>query len=164
MKRLSRHTVVVIVVALLSCVGGLSLAVVAFGQSGSDLDATVPLGDYTATTPATGTQQTTTAPLSGYGPSTTPTTPAQTTSTPSKGQSGPSSTSGGSHPSSSSSTHHASTATSSGGQPSRATRQGPTHLAFTGGEPMIVGAAGMALMLAGLGLQLRRRRRSQFRA
>src|SRR3954471_24437976 len=70
MKRLSRHTVVVLLVLLVSSIGGMSLAVVAFGQSGADPDATVPLGDYTATTPSTST-----APLSGYGnTSTTPST------------------------------------------------------------------------------------------
>jgi LPXTG-motif cell wall-anchored protein len=41
------------------------------------------------------------------------------------------------------------------------TRAGPTRLAFTGGEPIMLGAAGAALMLAGLGLHLRRRRGTQ---
>jgi hypothetical protein len=158
MKRLSRHTVVVIVVALLACVGGMALSVVAFGQAGGDPDATVPLGDYTATTP------TTTTPLSGYttttptNPATTPvtTTPAETT--PTSGQS----TTGTSNPTSSSgpssTTGHQPVPSSSPSVPSRVTRRGPTRLAFTGGEPLIIGGAGLAVMLAGLTLQARRRR------
>jgi hypothetical protein len=158
MKRLSRHTVVVIVVALLSCVGGMSLAVVAFGQSTGNPDAGVPAGDFTGTTPAptsgyTSTVPTTTTPLSTY-TSTTPTTttPAQTTPTETTtGQSGSGHKDVGSGGS------------SSGGSPtpsvpSRATRPGPTHLAFTGGEPLLIGGAGVALMLGGLTLQARRRR------
>ena len=143
MKRLSRHTVVVLVVALLSCVGGMALAVVAFGQSGGNPDATVPLGDYTGTTPAA------TAPLSGY-TTTTPTVPTATSTsgsvtTPSKITKKPQSASGDKSP-------------YNGPAPSRVTRPGPTHLAFTGGEPLIIAGAGVALMLAGLTLQARRRR------
>jgi hypothetical protein len=159
MKRVSRHTVVVLLVALLTCVGGMSVAVVAFGQSGGDPDATVPLGDYTGTTPSTST-----APLSSYTtttpqttttvvtPTTTVTSPAQT------GQSAPSTTNG----STPSRTHGSTRAPSGGGGglPSRATRSGPTHLAFTGGEPIFVGLGGAGLMLVGLALHRRRSARS----
>jgi hypothetical protein len=145
MKRLSRHTVVVLLVALLSSMGGMTLAVVAFGQSGADPDATVPAGDYTGTTPAT-------TPLSPYAttPTTTPTstTPTKTTAT---------------TPTTTHSTNperkHGSTTVphGSGNLPSRATRNGPTHLAFTGGEPIYVAFLGVALMLGGLMLHRRRR-------
>jgi hypothetical protein len=154
MKRLSRHTVVVFVVALLACAGGMGLSVVAFGQSAADLDASVPLGDYTGTTPAS------TAPLSGY-TTPTPTTPATTpaATTPGSGgtTTGSSTPATGTKPSTTSGNNSVPTA-SSGPAPSRATRPGPTNLAFTGGEPLIIGGAGVALMLAGLTLQARRRR------
>ncbi len=157
MKRMSRHTVVVLLVALGVCLAGLSLSVVAFGQSGGDPDATVPAGDYTGTTPST-------APLSPY-TQTTPqtvtttvtTTPAKTTET-DTGAGAPTSTNG----SKPSRTHGSrSVPNGSGSLPSssKATRSGPTHLAFTGGEPIVVGAAGMGLMLAGLALHRRRQRR-----
>lgn len=161
LKRLSRHTVVVLVIALLACIGGLSLAVVAFGQAGQNMDATVPLGDYTTTTPATA--PSTAPPLSGYTNTTATTPPSATTpSKPSSSSGSSTSTSGSGHtrPSHPVGTTRHSTSVG-GGQPSRATRPGPTHLAFTGGEPILIGSAGMALMLAGLGLQLRRRRRAQ---
>jgi hypothetical protein len=164
MKRLSRHTVVVIVVALLSSMGGMGLAVVAFGQDAQSADATVPLGDYTATTPATAT---TTTPLSSYTtttPSSTATVPAATTPKTATGQSSPTSTqqdAGGSKPTVPAGSKVPSSSTS---QPSRATRTGPTHLAFTGGEPIVFGTLGVALMLAGLGLHLRRRRAPNLRA
>jgi hypothetical protein len=157
MKRLSRHTVVVLAVALLSSLGGMGLAVVAFGQDTGNPDANVPTGDYTATTPATAPLSgytTTTTPTSGYTTSTPSTTPTTiTTSPPSGGGSTPSKGSTGKTPS-----HSQASVTASGSLPSRATRSGPTHLAFTGGEPIALGAAGAALMLAGLGLHLRRRR------
>jgi cytoskeletal protein RodZ len=163
MKRLSRHTVVVIVVALLSSFGGMGLAVVAFGQDAQSTDATVPLGDYTATTPATATS---TAPLSSYTTATTPTStatvPAATTPTTATGQSSPTSTqqsAGGTKPATT--TKAPSTNRS---QPSRVTRTGPTRLAFTGGEPIVFGTLGVALMLAGLGLHLRRRRAPHLQA
>jgi hypothetical protein len=147
MKRLSRHTVVVLLVALLSSVGGMTLAVVAFGQSGGDPDATVPAGDYTGTTPAPST-----APLSPYAttPATTPTTPAETT--PTDAQTNTTGTTGPER-------KHGRTNVPSGhGElPSRATRSGPTHLAFTGGEPLYVGFFGVALMAGGLMLHRRRR-------
>src|SRR3954469_22219278 len=75
MKRLSsRRAFAVLLILLTSSLAGLSLAVVAFGQSGgADPDATVPLGDYTGTTPAT-------APTSPYTTST-PTVQTQPTST-----------------------------------------------------------------------------------
>jgi hypothetical protein len=153
MKRLSRHTVVVLLVALGTCLGGLSLAVVAFGQSPSgDPDATVPLSDYststTPTSPYTTTQPKTTTTV------VTPTTPADT------GESAPVTTNG-TRPSRT----HGSRTTPNGGTtrtvPSTAkvTRPGPTHLAFTGGEPIFVGVAGAGLMLAGLALHRRRQRR-----
>jgi hypothetical protein len=156
MKRLSRHTVVALSVLLLSSVGGMSVAVVAFGQSGgADPDATVPLGDYTGTTPAPST-----APLSGY-TTTTPTvqtqpvTPASTTPT-ETGESSPTTTSG----TKPSRTHGSATVPNGGGGtvPSRATRSGPTHLAFTGGEPIVIGAFGVMLIAAGFLLHARRRR------
>jgi hypothetical protein len=150
MKRLSRHTVVVLFVLLLSSLGGMSVAVVAFGQSGGDPDATVPLGDYTGTTPAPGS----TTPLSSY-TSTTPTTQTQPVTTPTEtGASTPKSSSGNKP----SRTHGSTTvANGSGPLPSRATRSGPTHLAFTGGEPLVVGAFGLALIVAGFVLHRRRR-------
>jgi hypothetical protein len=155
MKRLSRHTVVVVIIAMLSSMCGMGLAVVAFGQDAQSSDATVPLGDYTATTPATTTRPSTTT-LSGY-TVTAPSTVETKTST-SPAQASPSRTTGGSN-----STHsHGRTArpSSGGTQPSQATRPGPTRLAFTGGEPVLLGAAGFVLMLAGLTLHLRRRRRA----
>jgi MYXO-CTERM domain-containing protein len=150
MKRLSRHTVVVLLVALGVCLGGMSLAVGAFGQSGGDPDATVPLGDYTQTTPATST-----APLSSY------TTTSQTT-TPTDTGAGLPVTTNGAKPET---THGTKPETTHGRRDvalpssSKATRSGPEHLAFTGGEPIVVGAAGAALMLAGLALHRRRRQR-----
>jgi hypothetical protein len=154
MKRLSRHTVVVLLVFLLTSVGGMSVAVVAFGQSGGDPDATVPLGDYTATTPTTSTQ-----PLSTYTTTvnTTATTPPSTStggSTTPQTETSVSTATSGSEPSRTSS----GTPSSPGGAtPSRATRSGPTHLAFTGGEPLVIGAFGIAAMGAGLVLHRRRR-------
>jgi LPXTG-motif cell wall-anchored protein len=157
MKRLSRHTVVVLFVLLLSSIGGLSLAVVAFGQDGADPDATVPLGDYTATTPSTSTAPlssytttTSTTPLSSYTNTTTTktTTPTQTTESTTTTGTKPSRTTGTSAPSGG----------GGGDFPSQATRSGPTHLAFTGGEPIVIGAFGVALMGAGLVLHRRRRR------
>jgi hypothetical protein len=154
MKRLlSRHTVVVLLVLLTSSIGGMSVAVVAFGQSGADPDATVPLGDYTATTPAPGQ----TAPLSTY-TSTTQTTQTQPVTTPTQTQTttqaSPTTTSG----TTPSRSHGTSKVPSrSGSLPSRATRNGPTHLAFTGGEPIVIGVFGVMLMLTGVVLQRRRR-------
>jgi len=147
MKRLSRHTVVVLLVALLSSLGGMTVAVVAFGQGAGDPDATVPTGDYTGTTPST-------APLSSYTSTTPATTPATTpTTTPTDTQSSDTVTT------KSERKHGTSTTVPSGGGdiPSRATRNGPTHLAFTGGEPIYVGFLGVALMLGGLTLHRRRR-------
>jgi len=155
MKRLSRHTVVVLLVALLSSVGGLTLAVVAFGQSGTNPDATVPTGDYTGTTPST-------APLSPYATTpaaTTPasTTPTKTSTTPTRTSTTPASptTTNGNSPE----RKHGTAKVPSGGSPvpSRVTRSGPSHLAFTGGEPIYVGFFGVALMLGGLMLHRRRR-------
>lgn len=148
MKRLSRHTVVVLLVALLTSAGGMTLAVVAFGQSTTDPDANVPTGDYTGTTPSTTTL------LSPYAttPSTTPTstTLTQASTTPTQAT-----TTNGSKPVRK---HGTVTVPSGGGSlPSRATRSGPTHLAFTGGEPIYVGVLGAGLMLGGLMLHRRRR-------
>jgi hypothetical protein len=157
MKRLSRHTVVVLLVALGVCLAGMSVAVVAFGQSpGGDPDATVPTGDYTGTTPSTSTL------LSPY--ATTPTTPVQTTSTTTATSPAPTDT-GASAPVSTHGTKpqraHGRRDVSAGGNvPAKATRSGPTHLAFTGGEPILVGAGGVGLMLAGLALHRRRQRRA----
>jgi hypothetical protein len=149
MKRLSRHTVVVLLVALGTSMGGMSLAVVAFGQTSGDPDATVPLGDYTATTPSTST-----APLSSYTSTTPATVTTQSTHPTQTGQGQPVSTNG----TKPTTTHGSSTVpTSTDYTPSKVTRGGPTHLAFTGGEPIFVGVAGAGLMLAGLVLHRRRR-------
>lgn len=151
MKRLSRHTVVVLLVALGVCLGGMSVAVVAFGQSPpANPDATVPTGDFTGTTPTSSytTPYTTTQPQT----QTVTTTPTDT------GESAPSTTN-----STKPSRTHGSTPT--GGtthslpSTAKATRPGPTHLAFTGGEPIFVGVAGLGLMLAGLALHRRRQQR-----
>jgi hypothetical protein len=151
MKRLSRHTVVVLLLALLSSVGGLTLAVVAFGQ-----------GDGATTTAASGTTL-----LSPYATTpTTPTTPASTTpasttpaaKTPTKTSTTPSeaTTTNGTNPERK---HGTSPVPSNNGgpPPSRATRKGPSHLAFTGGEPIYIGFFGAALMVGGLMLHRRRR-------
>ena len=47
-----------------------------------------------------------------------------------------------------------------GTQPSKATGRAPTKLAFTGGEPILIGGFGVALMLTGVALHERRRRRA----
>jgi hypothetical protein len=161
MTRLSRHTVVVLLVALVSCIGGMSVAVVAFGQAGGEPDATVPQGDFTSTTPAQ--PAATTAPAGTTAPAaTTPASTAPAATTPAKGQSSPAGAKGGAAPASRS--KRPPPAAASGPSLARVTRQGPTHLAFTGGEPLIVGAGGAALMLAGLALHLRRRRAGQMPA
>lgn len=139
MKRLSRHTVVVLLVALLSSVGGLTLAVVAFGQ-----------GDTSG-------YATTTAPLSPYATTpTTPTTPAATTPTKTSTTPSEATTTNGTNPERKHGTSPVPT-NSSGPPPSRSTRKGPSHLAFTGGEPISVGLFGAALMVGGLMLHRRRR-------
>jgi hypothetical protein len=152
MKRLSRHTVVVLLIALLSSVAGLTLAVVAFGQGGGT--PTVPTSAYTTTTDTTA--------LSPYAttPSTTPasTTPATTTTTPTKTSTTEATTTNGNNPE----REHGKSkprvpVANSGPPPSRATRKGPSHLAFTGGEPIYVGFFGAALMAGGLMLHRRRR-------
>jgi hypothetical protein len=150
-KRLSRHTVVVLLVALGVCLGGMGLAVGAFGQSGGDPDATVPLGDYTQTTPATSTQ-----PLSSYTSTSPTTTPSSTTpkTAPTDTGEGLPATTNGSKPETTHGRRDVALPSTS-----KATRSGPTHLAFTGGEPIVVGAAGAGLMLAGLALHRRRRQR-----
>lgn len=150
MKRLSRHTVVVLLVALLSSLGGMTVAVVAFGQSSGDPDATVPAGDYTGTTPSSST-----APLSSYTSTTPATTPATTptATTPTDTQSTDTVTTKAERKHGTSTTVPLGT----GNIPSRATRKGPSHLAFTGGEPIYVGFVGVALMLGGLTLHRRRR-------
>lgn len=158
MKRLlSRHMVVALLVLTTSILGGLSVAVVAFGQaSGTDPDATVPTGDYTGTTPATST-----APVSGYYTTTTPTTTTvvtPTTTTPAtsttKGTSGSGTRGARAHGRKDVTLH------GGGTLPSRATGRAPTKLAFTGGQPLLVGGFGAALMLTGVALQQRRRRRA----
>src|SRR3712207_3134894 len=129
MKRLSRHTVVVLLVLMLSSIGGMSVAVVAFGQS----DATTPLSGYTTTTSAQGTTPLSsyTAPTSGY-TNTTVTAPSDTTTHTSTSKT-PTSTVHQNAPSRSHGRRNVPTATTP--LPSRVTRSGPTHLAFTGGEP-----------------------------
>jgi hypothetical protein len=153
MKRLSRHTTVVLLVGLLTCVAGMSLAVVAFGQTSTNPDATVPAGDYTGTTPLSPYTQTTPATVTTT--TTAPTTPSTPTQT---GQGVPAETNG-----TAPTRTHGTAPTppnGSGDLPSKATRRGPTHLAFTGGEPILVGLGGAGLMLAGLALHQRRRRRA----
>jgi hypothetical protein len=142
MKRLSRHTVVALLVALLSSVGGLTLAVVAFGQSDG---ATVPTSGYTTTplSPYATTPTTTTTPAS--------TTPTKTSTTPSEAT-----TTNGTNPERKHGTSPVPT-DNGGPPPSRATRKGPSHLAFTGGEPIYIGFFGAALMVGGLMLHRRRR-------
>jgi hypothetical protein len=150
MKRLSRHTVVVLLFALLICVAGSSLAVVAFGQTATNPDATVPAGDYTGTSPV--------APYTQTSPATVTTTetvtPTQTQeSVPAEtNETAPTRTHG--------STTTPGVPNGGGDLPSKATRSGPTHLAFTGGEPILIGLAGAGLMLAGFALHQRRRRAS----
>jgi hypothetical protein len=145
MKRLSRHTVVVLLIVVLSSAGGSALAVVAFGQG----DGGAPTSGYTATTSTSGTTE-----LSPYAttPSTTPvvTTPTKTSTTPSEAT-----TTNGANPE----RKHGTTVPSNHGgpPPSRATRKGPSHLAFTGGEPIYVGFFGAVLMVGGLMLHRRRR-------
>ncbi len=134
MKRLSRHTFVVLLIALLSSVGGLTLAVVAFGQGDGTTTATTLLSPY-ATTPTT--------PAA--------TTPTKTSTTPSEAT-----TTNGTNPERKHGTAPVPT-TNGGPPPSRATRKGPSHLAFTGGEPIYVGFFGAALMVGGLMLHRRRR-------
>jgi hypothetical protein len=151
MKRLSRHTVVVLLFALLTSVAGLSLAVVAFGQTATNPDATVPAGDYTGTSPV--------SPYTQTSPATVTTTE---TVTPTQTQESVPAETNGSAPTRT----HGSTTTpgvphGGGDLPSKATRAGPTHLAFTGGEPILIGLAGAGLMLAGFALHQRRRRASQ---
>jgi hypothetical protein len=145
MKRLSRHTVVVLLIVVLSSAGGSALAVVAFGQG----DGAAPTSGYTATTSTSGTTE-----LSPYAttPTTTPaaTTPTKTSTTPSEAT-----TTNGANPE----RKHGTTVPSNNGgpPPSRATRKGPSHLAFTGGEPIYVGFFGAALTVGGLMLHRRRR-------
>jgi hypothetical protein len=148
MKRLSRHTVVVLLIVLLSSAGGSLLAVVAFGQG----DGGAPTSGYTATTSTSDTTQ-----LSPY--STTPTTnttPAATTPTKTSTTPSEATTTNGTNPERK---HGKTTVPSNNGgpPPSRATRKGPSHLAFTGGEPIYVGFLGAALMVGGLMLHRRRR-------
>lgn len=156
MKRLlSRHMVVALLVLTTSVLGGLSVAVVAFGQGTStDPDATVPVGDYTGTTP---TAQTSTAPVSGYTtPTTTPTTTVVTTPT---STTEATTTTGGTKPARAHGRKDV-TVTGGGTIPARATGRAPTKLAFTGGEPILIGGFGIALMLTGVALHERRRRRA----
>jgi hypothetical protein len=131
MTRISRHTAVAFIIALLASVGGLGIAVVAFGQ---DTDPTSPYA------------QTTVTPT----PRTVPVAPPSTVTAPAGEQGSPAvDETGAAKPSRT----HGSVA-----QPSRAVRQGPTTLAFTGADPLVLGGAGLLLMLAGLGLHRRRRR------
>lgn len=149
MKRLSRHTVVVLLVALGVCLGGMSVAVVAFGQSPpGNPDATVPAGDFTGTTPTSSytTPYTTTQPQS----TTVTTTPTDT------GGSSPATTNGSNPTRTHGSTTPGGGTTRTLPSTAKATRPGPTHLAFTGGEPIYIGVAGAGLMLAGLALHRRR--------
>jgi hypothetical protein len=148
--KLSRHGVAVLLVLITASLGGMSLAVVAFGQDTGDPDATVPTGDYTGTTTSpytVTTPQTTTTVV-------TPTSTTQTSTTQtSTGQSAPVTTNG-SKPSRS----HGTAPNGSGGKlPSKSTATAPTRMAFTGGEPLLIGAFGAMLMVSGVALHRRRR-------
>ena len=156
MKRLlSRHAAVALLILLTSSLGGLSLAVVAFGQSGGDPDATVPAGDFTGTTPSA---PAATAPLSGYTTSTTPTTPTVDTTAATPPSTGTNDTEATSTNGSPTRTHGSTTVPNGHGElPSRVTGSAPTKMAFTGGEPILIGAFGVSLMLTGLVLHRRRR-------
>jgi hypothetical protein len=159
MKRLlSRHMVVALLVLTTSVLGGLSVAVVAFGQDGStDPDATVPLGDYTGTTPST----VSTTPTSAYTTTTPSTTPTVVQTTPDTSTTEGTSTSGGGTRGATAHGRRDVAMRSGGGDmPSKATGRAPTKLAFTGGEPILIGGFGASLMLTGVALQARRRRRA----
>lgn len=129
---------------------GLSLSVVAFGQSTT----TTPLGDYTQTVP-TSTTPTTTTP--GDYTQTVPTTtvPAATPTTPSS--STPSAdNSAGTTPQS-----QAAPETAAGTSPNVAaapTGTTPDQLAFTGFDPLPLLIVGLLLVGAGAFVQFRRRR------
>jgi hypothetical protein len=133
--RLSRHALVALA-ATVACAGGLGASVVASAQTTSEPTSaytvdTVTLGEYTTTAPSAPSVPATVtaqAPARTTGGSPTPTVTVPSAETP-----------------------------SSGPPPSRTTRDAPKHLAFTGAEPLIVGAAGLALMLAGFALHRRRR-------
>jgi hypothetical protein len=142
MKRLSRHTVVVVLIAVTASLGGMGVAVVAFGQTSTapTSDYTVPLGDYTTTTPST----------TPVAPAPVAPTPTQTTSTVPAA--------GGRVPRGRSVLPTRSSGRPTPDLPSKTTRQGPTTLAFTGAEPIVIAFAGVALMLAGFGLHRRRQR------
>ena len=129
-----RHTVVVVLTVLAASLLGMAVAVVASGQSSTDPsgDYTVPLGDYTQTTPATPTTPTPTVPQAVV---------------PSGGNKSSPRVTQGSRPST----------PSTEPVPSKVTRRVNT-LAFTGAEPLLIALGGVSLML--LGLLLHRRRRS----
>jgi hypothetical protein len=171
MKRISRHTVVALIIAMLTSLGGMGVAVVAFGQDGPDQDAGIPAGDFTTTTPRQATAPTsgytnpaatTTTPLSGYTNTSATTTPSSTVTAPSSTSEQTPTESDSAGSGTPTTTHGTSkTPVATPLQPSRATRRGPTHLAFTGADPLLLGSAGAGLMLAGLGLHLRRRKATQ---
>ena len=138
-----RHTAVVVLTVIAASLFGLTVAVVAFGQSTDPTsDYTVPLGDYTQTTPATPTTPTPTLPSAGD-------------EVPSSGHKTPSS------PSRSRGTVPHRTITPS--VPAKTTRQVNT-LAFTGAEPLLIGLGGVSLMLLGFALHHRRRRAGRSQA
>jgi hypothetical protein len=133
----NRRTVVVVLTVITASLFGLSLAVVAFGQSSDPTsDYTVPLGDYTQTTPATPTTPTPTLPSAGV---------------PSGGKTTSPHTSRGTTPAATPTSAPAPAPT-----PAKATRR-VTTLAFTGAEPVLIGLGGASLMLLGFALHLRRR-------
>src|SRR3954470_9673472 len=116
-----RHTVVVVLTVLAASLLGMAVAVVASGQSSTDPsgDYTVPLGDYTTTTPATPTTPTPTVPEAVV---------------PSGGnKSSPRVTQGSRPPPSTAPT------------PAKFTRQVNT-LALTGAEPLLIALGGVSLM------------------
>jgi hypothetical protein len=129
-----RHTIGVILTVLAVSLLGMAVAVVASGQSSTDQsgDYTVPLGDYTQTTPATPTTPTPTVPQAVV---------------PSGGNKRSPSVTQGSRP----------ITPSTAPAPSKVTRRVDT-LAFTGAEPLLIALGGVSLMF--LGLLLHRRRRS----
>ena len=149
MDRKSKRTRLLTIVATAVAFGvlGLSLSVVAFGQSTT----TQPLGDYTSTVP-TGTQPgdyTSTVPTAttpAPAPSTTQTAPSvgnQTSTTPTS-QAAPQTATG--------------TSPNVAAAPSTTSGTTPKALAFTGFDPLPLLAIGLLLVGTGAFVQLRRRR------
>ncbi|MEA2304540.1 MAG: hypothetical protein QOH43_1820 [Solirubrobacteraceae bacterium] len=132
---------------------GLSLSVVAFGQSTT----TTPLGDYTQTVPTSTTPTTPTTTTPGDYTQTVPTTttPAATPTTPS------SSTPSADNSSGTTPQSQAAPETAAGASPNVAaapTGTTPDQLAFTGFDPLPLLVVGLLLVGTGAFVQFRRRR------